>query len=222
MECGQGTTPAHSGRRPSSGLLVRIGSTGFPAGSTWPVAWVGFGVVRLRFATQDDSSGSAPGVSGGLRDRPHQSSGISPWAQTPFQHRAGPVIQVVCTGTQPLPLGWLIRALPAGLCMETVPLPSWRKAIRAPPTRISHRSPGLSTTMLQACHGPSPKRQRSGIGSAAKPGSLSPASAKPAAITRRTRACQSMLWWRGHGPWGRGLASSWPRPAGAAHPTAKI
>jgi len=76
-----------------------------------------------------------------------------------FQQRAGPAIQVVCTARQwPPALDWAAES-----SMRTVPLPSWRKAIRRPPTTRLQRSPGRSTSMAQDCQGPSPRRHCRGI-----------------------------------------------------------
>jgi hypothetical protein len=98
--------------------------------------------------------------------QPPQSRGMSPWAQTPFQQRAGPAIQVVSTGTQVLAAPGAPELLVDGSCMVTVPLPSCRKAIRRPATWMAQRSPGRSTCMLQLCQGPSPSLQRKATGSA--------------------------------------------------------
>ena len=86
---------------------------------------------------------------------------MSPWAQTPFQQRAGPEIQEVSTGIQASPVdpGGSPRC---GFCMRTVPEPSWRKPKRRSPTTRAQRAPGCSTSMTQPCHGPSPTLQRRG------------------------------------------------------------
>ena len=109
---------------------------------------------------------------------------MSPWAQTPFQQSAGPAIHVVATGTQGPESTVLAVGSDAGSCMVTVPLPSWRNAIRRPATWMDQRSPGWSTSMLQLCQGPSPSRQRSGSGSAWTGASPIPKAARPTKALR--------------------------------------